>query len=155
MRTLYFCPVFSSFFFFSSLNPGRRTLDVYHTSTHGVALVRTYNTGLKCTARGSLKYRTQKVAKISPSGHHHTTLWGYIFATKARIDNRKKLLNSSASWTCHRNRANFGPLTAEIVSGVWGTPANFNGVSRLGFVTVTTSFTGGNQTLHDVWPSPI
>jgi len=22
---------------------------------------------------------------------------------------------------------NFGPLTAEIVSGVWGTPTNFNG----------------------------
>jgi len=26
----------------------------------------------------------------SPSGHHRTTLSGYIFATKARIDNRKK-----------------------------------------------------------------
>jgi len=24
------------------------------------------------------------------------------------------------------NMANFGPLTAEIGSGVWGTPANFN-----------------------------
>ena len=29
----------SSFFFFSSPNLSRRTLDVYHTSTHGVALV--------------------------------------------------------------------------------------------------------------------
>jgi len=28
--------------------------------------------------------------KKSPSGHHRTTLSGYIFATKARIDNRKK-----------------------------------------------------------------
>ena len=28
--------------------------------------------------------------KISPSGHHRTTLSGYIFATKAHIDNRKK-----------------------------------------------------------------
>jgi len=26
----------------------------------------------------------------SPSWHHRTTLSGYIFATKARIDNRKK-----------------------------------------------------------------
>jgi len=25
------------------------------------------------------------------------------------------------------NTVNFGPLTAEIGSGVWGTPANFNG----------------------------
>jgi len=28
---------------------------------------------------------------------------------------------------CPRNMVNFGPLTAEIGSGVWGTPANFNG----------------------------
>ena len=28
--------------------------------------------------------------KKSPSGHHRTTLSGYIFAIKARIDNRKK-----------------------------------------------------------------
>jgi len=34
------------------------------------------------------KCRAQK----SPSGHHRTTLSGYIFATKARIDNRKKLV---------------------------------------------------------------
>ena len=40
--TLYFCPVVSiylAFFFFSPNVSGRR-LDVYHTSTHGVALVR-------------------------------------------------------------------------------------------------------------------
>jgi len=30
-------------------------MDVYHTSTHGVALVRIYNACLKCAARGSLK----------------------------------------------------------------------------------------------------
>ena len=36
------------------------------------------------------KYRTQKWCKKSPSGHHPTTLSGYIFATKACIDNRKK-----------------------------------------------------------------
>jgi len=38
------------------------------------------------------KYRTQKVVKKSPSGHHRTTLSGYIFATKARIDNLKKIV---------------------------------------------------------------
>ena len=36
------------------------------------------------------KHRTQKSRQKSPSGHHRTTLLGYIFATKARIDNRKK-----------------------------------------------------------------
>jgi len=35
------------------------------------------------------KYRTQKVVKQSPSGHHRTILSGYIFATEARIDYRK------------------------------------------------------------------
>jgi len=35
------------------------------------------------------KHRMQKSRQISPSGHHRTTLSGYIFATKARIDNRK------------------------------------------------------------------
>jgi len=42
----------------------------------------------------------------SPSAHSRTTLSGYIFATKACIDNRKNLLNSNMS--C--NMANFGPL---------------------------------------------
>ena len=36
---LYFCPVISSFFFFSP-NLSRHRLGVYHTLTHGVALVR-------------------------------------------------------------------------------------------------------------------
>jgi len=57
---------------------------------HGVTLVRISDAGLKCAARGSLKYRTQKSRQKSPSGHHPTTLSGYIFATKARIDNWKK-----------------------------------------------------------------
>jgi len=37
------------------------------------------------------KCSTQKIAKNPPSGHHRTTLSGYGFATKAHIDNRKKL----------------------------------------------------------------
>ena len=64
----------------------------------------------------------------SLSAHHRTTLSGYIFATKARIDNQKKnLLSSNISSTYLYNMLNFGPLAAEIVSLVWGTPANFNG----------------------------
>jgi len=59
-------------------------LGVYHTSTHSVALVRIQDVGLKCTARGSLKYRTQKTRqKFAIYGHHRTTLSGYIFANKA------------------------------------------------------------------------
>ena len=41
---------------------------------------------------------------------------GYIFATKAYIDNRKNLLSSNISSTCPHNMVNFGPQAAEIVS---------------------------------------
>jgi len=74
------------------------------------------------------KCRTQKSHQKSPSGHHPTTLSGYMFATKACIDNRKKnFLSSNISSTCSHNMVNFGPLAAEIVSLVWGTPRHFNG----------------------------
>jgi len=63
------------------------------------------------------KCKTPKFAKNSPSEHHCTILSGYIFATKARIDNLKKnLLNSNISPTCPYNMVNFGLLVAEIGS---------------------------------------
>ena len=63
------------------------------------------------------KYGTQKTRQKSPSGHHRTTLSGYIFATMARIDNRKKnLLSSNISSRCPHNMVNFGLLAAEIIS---------------------------------------
>ena len=62
------------------------------------------------------KCRTQKMAKKSPSGHHRTTLSGYIFATKARIDNRKKnLLSSNIPSTCPDNMVNFGALVCRVL----------------------------------------
>ena len=74
------------------------------------------------------KCRTQKSRQKSPSGHHPTTLSGYIFATEACIDNRKKnLLSRNISSTCPHNMVNFGPLAAEIVSLVSRTLGNFNG----------------------------
>jgi len=48
------------FFFFSSPNVSGRRMDVYHTSTHDVILVRIWNAGLKCAARGSLEMRDPK-----------------------------------------------------------------------------------------------
>jgi len=38
----------------------------------------------------------------------------------------KKVVKQQYLLTCPHNMANFGPLTAEIGSEVWGTPANFN-----------------------------
>jgi len=65
--------------------------------------------------------RTQKITKNLPSLHHCTILSpGYFFATKVRIDDRKKsLLNSNTSRTCPHNMVNFGPVAAETSSLVW------------------------------------
>ena len=60
--------------------------------------------------------------------HHRTNLSGYIFGTKACINNRKKnSLNSNTSSACPDNIVNFDLLTAEICLRVWGTAADFNG----------------------------
>ena len=67
-----------------------------------------------------------KSRQKSPSGHHRTTLPGYMFATKARIDNRKNLLSSNMSSRCPHNVVNIGPLTTEIRWRVLSIPANFN-----------------------------
>jgi len=126
-------------------------LDVYHTSTHGVALVRIKNAGLKCAARHAArcKCRTQKSRQKSPSEHHRTTLSGYIFTTKARSDNRKtNLLSSNISSTCPHNMVNFGPLVADIVSSIWGTPGNFNGFRILASLLHGTLVVGVSQNLR-------
>ena len=63
------------------------------------------------------KCRTQKSRQKSPSGHHPTTLSGYIFATKACIDNRKKLVKqqyllymSSQYGELRQSPPNFSPF---------------------------------------------
>jgi len=124
------CSVAASSSFFSSPNLRGRRLDVYHTSTHGVAQSKFRMQVWNVLHAARCKCRTQKSRQKSSSGHHHTTLSGYIFATKACIDNRKNMLTSTISPTgptCPRNMVNFGPVAAEIVSLVWGTPGNFNG----------------------------
>ena len=95
------------------------------------------------------KHRTQKSRQKSPSGHHRTTLLGYIFATKAHIDNRKKnLLSSNMSSTCFHNMVNFSLLAAEIGRVVCGTPANVNGFRILAALLHGTLVVGLSQTLR-------
>jgi len=115
--------------FFSSPKLSGRRLDVYHTSTHMVW--RECEFGMQVwnvLHAPRWKYRAQKWRKKSPSRHHRTTLLGCIFVTKACIDNRKKIVKQQyLIHICRHNMVNFGPLTAETGSGVWDTPANFNG----------------------------
>jgi len=100
-----------------------------------------------CCLRLAANTGRENVAKKSPSGHHRTTSSGYIFATKAHIDNRKKnLLSSNISSRCPHYMVNFGLLAAEIVSLVWGTPANFNGFRVLAALLHGTLVVGVSQT---------
>ena len=73
----------------------------------------------------------RKSRQKSPSGHHCTTLSGYIFASKAVSTIGEKLLSSNMFSRCPHNMVNFGQLAAEIGLPVWGTPANFNGFRLL------------------------
>jgi len=110
---------------------------------------------MKCAAHIWLKIHDTKLTqKKSRSAHHRTNLLGYIFATKACIDNRNKnLLNINISSACPHSMMNFCPPKAEIGSGVWGTPANFNGFRVFASVLHRHGSTEVNQTSHDVWPS--
>ena len=71
-----------------------------------------------------------------------------MFANKARIDNRKNLLNSNISPRDPYNMVNFGPLAAEIFSLVWGTRANFNGFRVLAALLHGTLVVGISETLR-------
>jgi len=87
--------------------------------------------------------------KKSPSGHHRTTLSGYIFATKAGIDDQKKtLLSNKPSSTCSHNMVNFGPQAAEIGPVLYSTPANFNGFHILAALLHDTLVVGVRQALR-------
>jgi len=69
--------------------------------------------------------------KNSPSAHHRTTLSGYIFATKACIDSRKKLIKHQYLLHMLSKYGELGQLTVKIGWRVWDTPANFNGFRSL------------------------
>jgi len=58
----------------------------------------------------------------------------------------KNMLSSNISPTCPHNMVNFGPLAAEIVSLVWGTPGNFNGFPILAALLHGTLVVGVSQT---------
>jgi len=58
------------------------------------------------------------------------------------------LLNSNTSSTCPDNTVNFGPLAAEIGSGVWDTAANFNGFRVMAALLHGTVVMGVSQTLR-------
>jgi len=96
-----------------------------------------------------LKIQHAKIKPKSPSAHHHTTLLGCIFATKAV---GKNLLNGSISSICPHNMVIIGPLTVRSVQE-FGAPQLISTVFA-SWLHYCTDIAQRTSTLHDVWPSP-
>ena len=92
------------------------------------------------------KYRTQKWCKKSPSAHHHTILSGYIFAIKACIDNRKKLVKQQYLPHISLQYSELRPTSGWDRFVSLGHPSKFQRVSRLGSVTASHLLVGVSQT---------
>jgi len=124
----------SSFFylsiFFSSPNLSRRRLDVCQTSTQKSWCGLSANLRCRsemCCWRLATNTGRKKVAK----NRHLGTVAQLRRAISSQLRHistiGKNFLSSSTSSTYPYNMVNFSPLAAEILSLVWGTPANFNG----------------------------
>ena len=115
------------------------------------------------------KYRTQKSRQKSPSGHHPTNLSGYIFATKACIDNRKKTCQAAISPLCSCAPVfNFVRLLPIGDNTKCRSPKNRKNWQKLGFLRRqrTTEKTDrdeisqvdvyhGSAIPHQIWPSSV
>jgi len=137
----------SSSIFFSSPDLSGRTFDVYHTSTHGVAVVKFRMQVSNVLHAARWKWRTQKIAKIG----HLVTIAQLCWVISSQLRHvstiRKKLLSSNIS-TCPDNMVNFGPPSAEIDWRVWSTPSYFNGYRVLAALLHGTLVVGVRQTLR-------
>jgi len=88
------------------------------------------------------KYRMQKWCKKSPSEHHRTILSGYIFATKACIDNQIKHTKQQYLLQMSLQYGELQPSNGwDRLAGL-GHPIIFQWVSRLGSVTARQSSSG-------------
>ena len=155
MRTLYFCPVVSSFFF---LFPGLISAVADWMSTI-LWHITCPSANLECRSEMCCTRLAEiQDAKNDAKNRHLRAIAQICRDVFSQLRHEltigKKMLNSNISSTCLHNTANFGPLAAEIVSVVWGTPANFNGFRVLPSLLQRRRSPEVNQTLHDVWPSP-
>ena len=84
-----------------------------------------------------------KIAIWAPS---HNFVGLYLRNYSMYRQSEKNLLSSNISSTCPCNMANFGPLVAEILALVWGTPGNFNGFRVLAALLHGNLVVGVSQT---------
>jgi len=92
---------------------------------------------------GRWKYKTQKIAKKSLSVHRPTKLSGYIFAIKACIDNRKKLVKQQYLLNMSSQYGELQPTNGwDRLASLGHVPNKFQRVSHLRFLTPPTSLNG-------------
>ena len=96
----------------------------------------TENTGRKKVAKNRYLGTIAQLCRAISSQLRHVSTIG------------KNLLSSNISSTCRHNMVNFGPLAAEIVSLVCGTPANCHGFGVLAALLHGTLVVGVSQTLR-------
>jgi len=146
---LWFLLPSSFFFFFSSANLRSRRLDVCHTSTHGVSLVRISDAGLKCAARGSLEMQDAK--KVAKNRHLSTIaqLWRAMSSQLRHVSTiGKKLVTQQYVLQTSSQYGELRPTSGWDRSIVWGTPANFNGFRVLAALLHGSQVVGVSQTLR-------
>ena len=80
--------------------------------------------------------------KKSPSRHRRTTLLGYIFATKAHIDDRKKLVKQQCLPYMALQYGKLRSTSSWDLLATLGHPCKFQRVSRLGSITAWHSSIG-------------
>ena len=94
------------------------------------------------------KCRTQKIAQNLSSGHHRTTLSGYIFTTKAYIYKRKKLVKQQCLPHMSSQYDELWPTSGWDLLVSLRHPCKFQRVLRLAALLHSTLVVGVSQTLR-------
>jgi len=87
----------------------------------------------------------QKIAIWAPS---HNFVGLYLCNKGTYRQSEKNLLSNNISSTCLHNMVNLGLLAAEIISLVWGTPANLNGFRVFAAIQHNSQVVSLSQTLR-------
>jgi len=115
-----------------------------------------FSSDLECRSQIRCRQLAENTGhKKSPKIRHLGTIAQLYLAESLQLRHvstiGKNLLNTNISSTRSYNMLNFRPLMAEIVSGVWGTPAaKFNGFRVLASLLQRHRSPEANQTLYDV-----
>jgi len=131
-------PAFLVIFFYSSPNLSGRRLDVFRTKATPCGL----SANLECMSEMCSTRFAENKGRKKRHLRHHRTLSGYIFATKARIDNRGKNVKEQYLPHMPLQYGELWPTNGWDLLANFGHPIIFQRVSPLDSVTARQSSTG-------------